>query len=126
VLARELTRLPSPWKDTWVPPRPPVRVRRKVLVLIRDGSPRASPAKACWERSLSKTVCSMLLSMKESVAGGQMMQVGGETHFVPEKARVSVRRLGSWMELEIAATNANGDVHSGRMREALELPLHHR
>jgi hypothetical protein len=55
-----------------------------------------------------------LLSMKESVAGGQMMQVGGETHFVPEKARVSVRRLGSWMELVIAATNASGDVHVAR------------
>jgi hypothetical protein len=55
-----------------------------------------------------------LLSLKESATGGQLLQLEGESHVVPEKARVSVRRLGSWMELVIAATDAKGGVHVTR------------
>jgi hypothetical protein len=55
-----------------------------------------------------------LLSLKDRVGGGQLLQLGGESHVVPEKARVSVRRLGSWMELVIAATDTKGGVHVAR------------
>lgn len=55
-----------------------------------------------------------LLSMKGTVAGGQLLQVAGEAQVVPDKARVSARRLGSWIELVIAATDAKGGVRVTR------------
>jgi hypothetical protein len=55
-----------------------------------------------------------LLSLKGRVAGGQVMSVDGESHTVPEKAHVSARRYGSWIELVIAATDEKGHVRVER------------
>jgi hypothetical protein len=55
-----------------------------------------------------------LLALKAHVPSGQLMQVGGESLVVPEKVRISARPLGSWLELVIAATDANGHVRVER------------
>jgi hypothetical protein len=55
-----------------------------------------------------------LLAMKELVPGGQLMHVGGEQLVVPEKVRISARRLGAWIELVIAASDASGQVRVER------------
>jgi hypothetical protein len=48
--------------------------------------------------------------LRGRVEGGQLLHVAGESHVVPEKARGSARRLGSWIELAIAATDASGNL----------------
>ncbi len=89
-----------------------------IYATTHDGQRRAIAELAAGRLRLPQQTVELskdqLLSLKESATGGQLLQLGGESHVVPEKARVSVRRLGSWMELVIAATDAKGGVHVTR------------
>jgi len=79
--------------------------QRKAIAELSAGKLRRPQQEKTVELSKEQ-----LLSLKGRVEGGQLMQVAGESHVVPEKARVSARRLGSWIELAIAATDASGNL----------------
>ncbi|QRN94425.1 C40 family peptidase [Archangium violaceum] len=49
-----------------------------------------------------------VLRWKERAGGGRIAEVGGESLTLPEKARVSARRVGTWIELVIATSDAGG------------------
>jgi hypothetical protein len=89
-----------------------------VYATAQDGQRRAIAELAGGMLRLPKRTVELskeqLLSLKGRVAGGQLMQVAGVDHVVPEQARVSARRLGAWIELVIAATDAKGDVRVTR------------
>jgi hypothetical protein len=48
-----------------------------------------------------------VLRWKEGAAGGRLVEVDGESLTLPDKARVSARRVGTWVELVIAASNGS-------------------
>lgn len=89
-----------------------------IYATTQDGQRRAVAEMAGGMLRLPKRTVELskeqLISMKGSVTGGQLLQVAGEEHVVPDKALVSVRRLGSWIELVIAATDAKGGVQVAR------------
>ena len=89
-----------------------------IYVTSHDGQRKAvaelSAGKLRLPRKTVELSKEQLLALKGLAQGKGLLQVGGETHVVPEKARVSVRPLGSWLELVIAATDAKGSVHVTR------------
>ncbi len=74
---------------------------QKVIAELVNGKPQR-PRKSV---DLSQQ---QVLRWKEGVGGGRIAEVGGETLTLPEKARVSARRLGTWIELVIATSDAGG------------------
>ncbi len=47
-----------------------------------------------------------VLRWKEGPAGSRLVEVEGESFTIPDKARVSARRIGTWIELVIAASHS--------------------
>lgn len=74
---------------------------RKAIAELVNGKPRR-PRKSV---DLSTQ---QVLRWKERGAGGRVAEVGGESLTLPEKARVSARRIGTWIELVIATSDAGG------------------
>ncbi|HSP79714.1 MAG TPA: hypothetical protein VLQ93_14375 [Myxococcaceae bacterium] len=92
---------------------------QKAIAELVNGKPQR-PRKSV---DLSKQ---QVLRWKERVAGGRVAEVGGESLTLPEKARITARRIGTWIELVIATSDAGGrqvDVKRTLRRQGQVVPL---